>query len=68
MVNGVEVQPLAAQVRRVVETLDYLGAPLSAEEKRLLGEASANGDSAAARRDLSARPGRALPGWPDHQS
>ena len=48
MVNGVEVQPLAAQVRRVVETLDYLGAPLSAEEKRLLGEASANGDSAAA--------------------
>lgn len=33
-VENVSLQPLAAQVTRVVEALDYLGVPLSAAEKR----------------------------------
>lgn len=39
MVQGVELQPLAAQVRRVLEATEYLGTPLSAEEKQKLDEA-----------------------------
>ena len=35
-VAGVEVQPLVAQVKRVAEALEYLGAPLSAEERQKL--------------------------------
>ncbi|MPZ20500.1 MAG: hypothetical protein GEV06_21690 [Luteitalea sp.] len=35
-VENVSLQPLAAQVTRVVEALDYLGVPLSAAEKRSL--------------------------------
>src|SRR4030095_10611823 len=31
-VDRVELQPLAAHVRRVIQTLDYLGAPLRAED------------------------------------
>ncbi len=33
LVSNVEYQPLAAQVQRVVEALDYLGEPLPASEK-----------------------------------
>ncbi|HMC26826.1 MAG TPA: hypothetical protein VKM56_03420, partial [Verrucomicrobiae bacterium] len=33
-VNNVDWQPFAAQVTRLVEAADYLGSPLSAEEKR----------------------------------
>jgi len=44
LVKGVEFQPLSAQVRRVVEALDYLGAPLSTDEKRLLDAALVNPD------------------------
>ena len=29
-VTQVEIQPLTAQVKRLIETLDYLGAPISA--------------------------------------
>src|SRR4051812_5509290 len=32
-VKGVEWQPLAAQVERVIEALDYLGSPVSPETK-----------------------------------
>ena len=35
----VELQPLAAQARRIVEALDYLGRPLSASEKMELARA-----------------------------
>ncbi len=34
IVVGVEPQPLAAQARRVVEALDYLGEPLPAARSR----------------------------------
>ena len=36
-----ELQPFAAQVRRVVEALDYLGAPLTAGQKQSIESASA---------------------------
>lgn len=35
----VEMQPLAAQVRRLIETLDYLGAPLDPMDKQALERA-----------------------------
>lgn len=47
LVKGVELQPLAAQVKRVIDALDYLGAPLSASERQALEAAMANSDSAA---------------------
>ena len=37
----VELQPLSAQVRRLLETLDYLGAPLAAADKQKLEQALA---------------------------
>ncbi len=36
LVTGVEAQPLAAQVRRVMEALEFAGAPLEAERARPL--------------------------------
>ena len=41
VVTGVELQPLIAQVKRVTEALDYLGAPLSEKESRALEAAGA---------------------------
>src|ERR1043165_8059517 len=35
----VEIQPLASQVRRVVQAMDYLGEPLTANEKVALDRA-----------------------------
>jgi len=46
-VSGVEGQPLAAQVRRLVEALKYLGAPLAARETASLEEALSKTDSEA---------------------
>jgi hypothetical protein len=48
----VELQPFAAQVTRIVEALDYLGAPLSATDKRALETARANKDPKAAVRRI----------------
>ncbi len=48
VVTGVEAQPLAAQVRRLIEALEYLGAPLSAEERSALEEAIAKTEAEAA--------------------
>jgi hypothetical protein len=39
-VSGVELQPLAAQVKRVTEALDYLGAPLSPAKQPALARQS----------------------------
>lgn len=47
-VRDVELQPLAAQVARLQDALDYLGSPLSAAERRGLAEAAAMSDSARA--------------------
>ena len=43
----VDGQPLAANIRRVVDALDYLGAPLSADLQRALAAAAAARDAAA---------------------
>jgi len=40
LVQKVELQPLAAQVRRLVEALHYVGSPLAEAEKALLREAA----------------------------
>ncbi len=41
LVNAVELQPLAAQVTRLQEALDYLGAPLGAADRQALADALA---------------------------
>lgn len=41
----VELQPFSAQVRRLLETLDYLGEPLPAQERRELERALAEYDA-----------------------
>ena len=38
IVNGVETQPLKAASRRVVQTLEFLGEPLSAENLGRYGQ------------------------------
>lgn len=38
-VVDVELQPLAAQARRIADTLDFLGTPLSAADRKALAEA-----------------------------
>ncbi len=48
VVTGLELQPLAAQVKRVTEALDYLGTPLSAAERQALDAAAAKPDQPAA--------------------
>ena len=45
---GVEIQPLAAQVRRLVEALEYLGEPFSPAERLALERASEQEDAARA--------------------
>jgi hypothetical protein len=47
LVKDVEFQPLVAQVKRVVEALDYLGAPLPADERKSLDAALQDKDPAA---------------------
>ena len=48
----VAAQPLAASVTRLVEALDFLGAPLSKETKRSLAQAGQNNDAAALQQTL----------------
>src|SRR5687768_3009379 len=45
LVSAVEVQPLVAQVRRLVEAADYLGEPFSQAEKDALHVAVADKDA-----------------------
>src|SRR5262249_12457373 len=47
-VDKVELQPLAAQVSRVVEALDYLGAPISSTDKEKLRSSASESDPAKA--------------------
>jgi hypothetical protein len=42
----VELQPLAAQVKRLLEALDYIGAPLAAGDRRALDTAIADANGA----------------------
>jgi len=45
IVKDVELQPLGAQVRRVIEAAEYLGAPISAADKHALETALNNADA-----------------------
>jgi hypothetical protein len=48
LVQNVELQPLAAQVERVVQALELAGAPLPADRKAALQDALSESDAAAA--------------------
>lgn len=48
IVSEVEWQPFVAQVRRVIEATDYLGAPFSAADKAALNTAMESPDHPAA--------------------
>ena len=48
-VTNVDWQPLAAQVKRVVEAMEYQGGPLPADEKRALDQISADTPEAVSR-------------------
>ena len=48
IITNVEWQPLAAQVRRLIEATDYLGSPLNDADKRALQSALQETDSAKA--------------------
>jgi hypothetical protein len=45
VVKGVEWQPLSAQITRLIEALDYLGTPLSADEKKAITAAGQESDA-----------------------
>src|SRR5262245_57408627 len=51
-VDQVELQPLTAQVRRLIEAMDYLGAPIKQAEREALEKASNETDTAKARRSI----------------
>jgi hypothetical protein len=48
----IELQPLIAQVNRLVEAMDYLGAPVSASDKQALDKAISESDPARAGRAI----------------
>src|SRR5215510_4743570 len=51
-VGQVELQPLTAQVKRLVEALDYLGAPLSPADTQALEKAAGDTDATRAGREI----------------
>ncbi|MBI3879986.1 MAG: CehA/McbA family metallohydrolase [Verrucomicrobia bacterium] len=52
LVGNVELQPLAAQVHRLIEALDYLGEPFSAADRAALEKAMSSTDAAEATESL----------------
>jgi hypothetical protein len=44
VVKDVELQPLSAQVKRVLDALDYLGSPLAESERKAIEDAKKNED------------------------
>src|SRR5262245_66193056 len=51
-VDQVELQPLTAQVRRLIEAMDYLGAPIKQADREALERAGNETDAAIARRSV----------------
>ncbi|MBO0860592.1 MAG: hypothetical protein J2P21_19345, partial [Chloracidobacterium sp.] len=49
-VDQVELQPLTAQVRRLIEAMEYLGAPIKQADREALERAGDDADAAKARR------------------
>ena len=52
VVTGVEQQPLAAATQRLIEAMDYVGSPFSADERAALEKAIASTAPATAVRDI----------------
>ena len=52
--EAVEVQPLVAQVKRLVETMDYLGEPFSAADRQALARAFEDEDEGRALKTIQA--------------
>jgi hypothetical protein len=46
LVSGVEMQPMSAQVKRIIEAMEFLGSPLSSSERQQLATAMENDNSA----------------------
>lgn len=55
VVEKVEAQPFAAQIKRLLEACDYIGSPVSDGDRRGLEEALQRGDSAKAQQILDER-------------
>jgi hypothetical protein len=51
-VGQVELQPLTAQVARLIEAMDYLGAPIKQSDREALERAGNDADAAKARRSV----------------
>lgn len=51
-VDQVELQPLTAQVSRLIEAMDYLGAPIAQADREALEKANNETDAAKARRSV----------------
>ncbi len=68
LVPGVELQPLAAQAKRVATALELLGSPLSGEQQAALEKAAANTSPAEAVEQIQTSARSALPGRREHQS
>jgi hypothetical protein len=51
-VDQVELQPLTAQVRRLIEAMDYLGAPIKQADREALEKVGDETDAAKARRSV----------------
>ncbi|HZS06695.1 MAG TPA: CehA/McbA family metallohydrolase [Blastocatellia bacterium] len=51
-VEQIELQPLTAQVRRLLETLDYLGAPLGAADRQRMEKATSSTSAAQASSEI----------------
>ena len=62
IVSDVEFQPFSAQVKRVVESLEMLGQPLTADEKTRLGKAIDSTGGAPAIRTIQQILDPSLPG------
>src|SRR6478736_5994188 len=54
IVEGVELQPLAAAVKRVVQALEFVGAPLDKNQQAALDRAIANADQKEAVKQIQA--------------
>ena len=68
IVRNVEWQPLAAQIERLVEALDFTGTPLPEGERAALRAALAETDGAKGIEACPKSSGCALSLWREHQS
>ena len=68
IVRDIELQPLGAQVKRLIETLDSLGAPLAQKDVNALERAIQSADSDAAVATIQQTLDQVLSGRSEHQS